>query len=131
MAIITPSTEHMVGGAAIAEAMVAAQEVTAVATGPEEDVTLERDLIIVVVEDVIIPDLTRLTPGLAARGVTIRSHTPVQFSDVYEEPLEMYAIVILKTLKTSKPGPGLAVSFALITQAIRLLRALGQQFLRP
>ena len=47
------------------------------------------------------------------------------------ELLEMYAVVILKTLKTSKPGTGLAVSFALTTQAIRLPRALGPQSSRP
>ena len=66
-----------VEGAAIAGAMAAAQEGTADTASPEEDVTLERDLIIfVVVEDAILPDLTRLTPGHAVRRVTIKSHTP-------------------------------------------------------
>jgi hypothetical protein len=67
-----------VGDAAIAVAMAAAQIVTADAASLEEDVTLERDLIIIVAaEDAILPDLTRLTPDHAVRRVTIKSHIPV------------------------------------------------------
>lgn len=47
------------------------------------------------------------------------------------EPLEIYAQMILKMLKTSKPGTGLAVSCALTIPAIRLLRALGPQSSLP
>ena len=35
------------------------------------------------------------------------------------EPREMYAVMILKMLQTSKPGTGLAASCALTIQAIR------------
>ena len=73
-AMVMTRKDTTVEGAAIAGAMAAAQEGTA---DTARDVTLERDLIIfVVVEDAILPDLTRLTPGHAVRRVTIKSHTP-------------------------------------------------------
>ena len=76
-AMVMTRKDITVGGAAIAEAMAAAQIVTADAASLEEDVTLERDLIIIVAAEVaILPDLTPLTPGHAVRRVTIKSHTP-------------------------------------------------------
>ena len=47
------------------------------------------------------------------------------------EPLEIYAAMTLKMLKTSKPGTGLAVSCALTIQAIRLLSLLEPHSTRP
>ena len=61
-------------------AVVIALEVAADATSAEEDVIQEKDLIIAVAEDVIHPDLARLTPDLAIRSA-IKSHTPNHAED--------------------------------------------------
>jgi hypothetical protein len=47
------------------------------------------------------------------------------------EHLEIYAVMTLKTLQTSKPSTGHAASCALIIQAIRLLSPLEPHPLRP
>jgi hypothetical protein len=70
----------MVEDATMTAAVVIALEVAADATSAEEDVIQEKDLIIAVAEDVIHPDLARLTPDLAIRSA-IKSHTPNHAED--------------------------------------------------
>ena len=60
--------------ATMTAAVVVALEETSDAKSAEEDVIQEEDLIIAVAEDVIHPDLARLTPDLAIRSA-IKSHT--------------------------------------------------------